>query len=105
MLKSTTSCTEIAATVGGAYISSGTMVNEDATFNKKGVIASTAVGTATTGLNTLQDYRAYKTLHNAQAYIESMSSEELETFLVKLENKEETINTQEKAKQIVKTRV
>lgn len=92
MLETLTSIGKIAGSVGVASTITDTVINEDGSINKKGAITSTAISSATTASIGIQEHRLNKVL-SAQEYVESLTTEELEEVLAKLEQKEELEET------------
>ena len=116
MLKTTTVMVETATVVGtGVGITNSTIVTEkdkdgkivDASLNKKrATTTAAALTTATTGLNSFQNWTFEQTMkakavENVIAYVESLSDEELEEFDKLLQQKEIELMTIEPSQEIV----
>ena len=116
MLKTTTIMVETATVVGtGVGITNSTIVTEkdkdgkivDASLNKKrATTTAAALTTATTGLNSFQNWTFEQTMkakavENAITYVESLSDEELEEFDKLLQQKEIELMTIEPSQEIV----
>lgn len=91
----TTMFLETATSLGSVTTSADTCLKEDGTINKKGVIASLASTTAVTATNCMQELSYHRVINNANAYMESMSDEELEQLMIALNKKEEALNSTE----------
>lgn len=85
-LNSTTSCLELGTSVLGGSTTLNTTVNEDGTFEKKGCIASALSSSMTSATGLASEYHTYK-LTQAEAYVESLSAEELAKLSAQLEQK------------------
>ena len=116
MLKTTTIMVETATVVGtGVGITNSTIVTEkdkdgkivDASLNKKrATTTAAALTTASTGLNSFQNWTFEQTMkakavENVIAYVESLSDEELEEFDKLLQQKEIELMTIEPSQEIV----
>ena len=85
-LNSTTSCLELGISVLGGSTTINTTVNEDGTFEKKGCLASALSSSMTSATGLAGEYHTYQ-LTQAEAYVESLSDEELAQLTEQLEQK------------------
>lgn len=91
----TTTLTELTTVVGGTATAIDTAFDDDGNL-KKGIIPKSTLGTttSTTVLYSMQEI-------NYQLYLNSLSTEQLSALVEQVEQKEETLETEEK--QISKT--